>query len=160
MVIYCVKLDHALYSINYGKGRVLLFSETFEINPTTWHQARAVSLAIWQLPHPQLSFDQALRTFWWQVSTKMTTKDRKQKQTDTSALLSILAMSISLALARLRAQPVRYGQVAWSQYHKTTIHGAHIRTFPFSWPRKIQKTSLNVTVSIFIRYRKSRIFCV
>ena len=30
--------------------------------------------------------------------------------------------------------------------------GASVRTFPFSWPRKIQKTSLNVTVTIFIPY--------
>ena len=32
------------------------------------------------------------------------------------------------------------------------IYGSRIRTFPFSWPRKIQKTSLKVTISIFSHY--------
>ena len=34
----------------------------------------------------------------------------------------------------------------------SVIYGAGVRTFPFSWARKIQKSSLNVNVSIFSRY--------
>ena len=34
----------------------------------------------------------------------------------------------------------------------SVIYGAGVRTFPFFWARKIQKTSLNVNVSIFSRY--------
>ena len=34
----------------------------------------------------------------------------------------------------------------------SVIYRAGVRTFPFFWARKIQKTSLNVNVSIFSRY--------
>ena len=62
-------------------------------------QAQAVLLAAWHLPRPQLSFDRALHTLWWQVSTEMKTKTWKEKQTDSSAPLSVLTMSILLALS-------------------------------------------------------------
>ena len=62
-------------------------------------QVQAILLTTWHLPHPQLSFDQALHTLWWQVSTETKTKYRKEKQTDSSSLLSILMISISLTLS-------------------------------------------------------------
>ena len=45
--------------------------------------------------HSYRSIEPLICTLWWQVSTKMKTKYRKEKQTDISAPLSILAMSIS-----------------------------------------------------------------
>ena len=120
-------------------------------------QAQAVLLAAWHLPRPQLSFHQDLRTVWWQVSTKMKTKYWKEKQTDPSALLSILVMSVSLVLSpdcRHSATPADQARVSGviptSQNRNT--QSMYIRMFLFSWPRKIQKTSLNITVSIFIHY--------
>ena len=62
-------------------------------------QVQAVLLAAWHLPRLLLSIDQALCLLWWQVSPEMKAKYRKEKQTNFSALLSILTMSISLALS-------------------------------------------------------------
>ena len=75
-------------------------------------QVQAVSLAAWYLPCPQLSFNRALHTLWWQVSTKIKTKYRKEKQTDTSAQLSILNFASSLARSRAQCY-TSWSHQAW-----------------------------------------------
>ena len=44
------------------------------------------------------------------------------------------------------------GSLFFALRKTSVIYGAGVRTFPFSWARKIQKSSLNVNVSIFSRY--------
>ena len=44
------------------------------------------------------------------------------------------------------------GSLFFTLRKTSVIYGAGVRTFPFSWARKIQKSSLNVNVSIFSRY--------
>ena len=44
------------------------------------------------------------------------------------------------------------GSLFFALRKTSVIYGAGVRTFPFSWSRKIQKSSLNVNVSIFSRY--------
>ena len=86
---------------------------------------------------------------------KNETKYRKEKQTDASAPLSILVMSILLALSPDREcstiSASQSGTVKWHDPDVTKPQYAE-RVHRFSWPRKYKKTSLNVTVSIFISY--------
>ena len=114
-------------------------------------QAQALSLVSSHVQRPQLSFDWALCIWWWQVSLEMKTKYWKEKQTDSSALLSILAMSISLVLlpdhecsATPAGQARVSGVIPTSQNYNMWSAAVHIQTFPFFWPRKLQKKN-NVT---------------
>ena len=90
------------------KGHVSLFSETFEINCTMWRQACATAGSIAGRIAPTtptaIIGSSLAHIMMTGISTEMKTKYCKEKQTDCSASLSILVMSISLALARLWAQ--------------------------------------------------------
>ena len=124
------------------KGHVLLVSETFEITAK-----RDVRRAQYGWPHgnyhahsyrliePYAPYDGRY------VSTKMKTKYRKAKQTDTSAPLSILVMSF-LLVDRAAGQAWASGMIPTSQNHNTRSAYTDVLTF------LAQK---NVTVSIFIR---------
>ena len=61
------------------------------------------------------------------MMAEMKAKYQKEKQTDSSAPLSIFAMSISLALSPIVGVVLdRYGQVEWSQRHKKTPCAEHV----------------------------------
>ena len=86
----------------------------------------------------------------------MKAKYQKEEQTDSSAPLSILAMSISLALspdcghsATPAGQAWVSGVILTSQNRNTWSTYTDI---PIFLALKSTKTSLNVTVSVFIRY--------
>ena len=70
----------------------------------------------------------------------MKSKYQKEKQTDASALLSILTMSISLALSPDHATPASQ---AWHDPNVTN-HNTQSSYTDFPGPEKYKKTSLNV----------------
>ena len=102
---------------------------------------RQYPLAAWHLLRPQLSID-----LWWRVSPEMKAKIyRKEKQTDFSAPLSILTISISLALSPDCGRSARPAGQAWKlRHHKTTICGARVQMFPFPGPEKYKRHHVTV----------------
>ena len=84
------------------------------------------------------------------MMAEMKAKYRKEKQTDTSAPLSILTMLISLTLSPIVGVVLdRHRLVEWSRRHKKHTMRSMYTDIPIFLA---QKNTLNVTVSIFIRY--------